>query len=188
MIVTLAALICFGFYLANIPLKCALVFTSHPQAAIGRGVAIFEGRFALRRALRRKKVGGRFSLPDPVLLRPTLGAAKYLLRRIHIERLCLRGIVSTDDAASTAILAGLGNLISSASFPFGGIVLVELYPDFSARGSDVELTGMIAAKLGHIILAALIFAFEYGKERYQKWKAGIPLRALCRPPLKTSAT
>ncbi len=188
MIVTAAAIACFGFYLANIPLKCALVFSTRPQAALSGGASIFEGRFALRRALRKKTGGGKFSLPSPALLRPALHAGRYLFKHTHLERISLQGVVSTADAASTALLAGLGSMLHNACLPLGGAVQLRLQPDFSAQGSDLELTGMISVRLGHIILAALIFALEYGKERYLKWKADIRLKASCTPRLKTSGT
>ena len=188
MIVTAAALLCLGFYLANIPLKLALVFSSHPRPAIGGGASIFEGRFALHRAGRKKSRSGKRRRFSPALIPPTLHAMCYLLHHIHLELISLQGVLSMQDAAMTALLTGLGNMLHNACAAAALPLEIRLQPDFSAAGSTIECMGMIRVKAGHIILAALIFALEYGKERYQKWKAGIRLRASCTPPLKTSAT
>ena len=191
MIVTLAALACISFYLANIPMKFAIIWRSHPRMELRGGASIFEGRFALRRALKKtngKKRSPLFLLNNPELLRPALHAVRYLMHHTELEYVSLSGIVSPPDAAATALFTGLGNMLHNACLPFGSRLRIHLQPDFSAVGSELELTGMISLRAGHIISAALIFALEYGKVRFEKWKADIRLKASCTPPLKTSAT
>ena len=164
MIVTLAALACIGFYLANIPMKFAIIWRSHPRMELRGGASIFECRFALRRALKKASGKKRSPLPllnNPELLRPALHAVRYLMRHTELEYVSLSGIVSPPDAAATALFTGLGNMLHNACLPFGSRLRIHLQPDFSAAGSELELTGMISLRAGHIISAALMGAWHY---------------------------
>ncbi len=53
MIVTLAAALAVGFYLANVPVKFAFFVRADTNAGFGVGISAFEGRFALRQAEKR---------------------------------------------------------------------------------------------------------------------------------------
>ena len=53
---------------------------------------------------------------------------------------------------------------------------VSLRPDFAAASAHAELSGMISLRVGHIMLAALLGAWEYGLGRLKTWKS-IPSKA-----------
>jgi len=185
--VYLAAAACFVFYLAAIPLKFAIVFSTNPQPALRSGASIFEGRFALRRAFRPKNAKKR-SLPDSRLISPAIRAGKYLLRRLHIDYLRAQGVLSSPDAARTALICGAARSLQAACMELGNRVQISLQPDFSGRNSEIEITGMLSIRAGHIILAAQIFALSYLKERLKTWTQDIRSKISCIPRWKASVT
>lgn len=187
MAVYLSAIAVFALYLAAVPLKFAFVFHTKPQLLLRSGSSIFEGRFALRRALRKKQQKKR-RLPGPDLLPPILAAAKYLLRHCRIDFLRASGVIAGPDAARTALLFGIFESIRHACAPLGGRVQILVSPDFSGAPSDLAFEGMIGLRAGHIICAAFLFALKYIEKRLEKWTISIRLKISCRPRWKASAT
>lgn len=181
MAVALAAVAAFAFYFAAIPLKLALVVYITARPGFGFGLFPFENRFALRRATQRA-LGERKHLPwkkaeldleKRSVLPAAWRAGKYLLRHTELEKLHARGRVSTGDAAHTALICGCANMLEAALAPFAAsnVVQLRLKPDFSSNESSVRLCGMISIRLGHIICAALIGAWNYVLRRIKHGKA-----------------
>ena len=189
MAVYFAAAACLVFYICAVPLKLAFVIESQPQLKLRAGAAPFENRFALRRAGKeQKKKKRRLRMPPAAAIPPALKAGRYILRRIHLEYLRAEGAVSAPDAARTALICGMANSIQAACAPMGGRVQIDLFPDFTSETSCISAAGMMRLRLGHIIIAALIFLIHYLKERFKTWTTDIPSKILCRPPWKTFAT
>ena len=181
MAVHLAAVAALLFYLCAIPVKFALVLRIKGRPGFGAGAAIFEGRFALRRAGKRAR-GERKHLPwqkdEKKLVRANalpaaLKAGRYLLRKVRLESLCARGRLSAGDAARTALLCGCAQALEGALSPCAppGAVRLDLQPDFTGAGNDLTLCGMVSLRTGHIILAALIGAWNQCLRRIQHGKA-----------------
>jgi len=179
--VWLAAFAAFSFYAAAVPLKFALVVHICARPGFGAAASPFENRFALRSALLRAR-GEKKPLPwkkaeidleKSCVLPAAWAAGRYLLRHARLEKLHARGRVSTGDAARTALICGCANALEAALSPFAAAEAVQLRlePDFSAGHSDVQLCGMISVRLGHIICAALIGAYQYASRRIKHGKA-----------------
>jgi len=174
----------FAFYLAAVPMKIAFVFTTKPQIQLRSGSSAFEGRFALRRALKKKKK--KRSLPDTSLFSPALQSGKYLSSHTRFDYLRVSGVISEPDAAHTALLFGFFESLRCAS-P-GSRVQVCVTADFSGSGSDLTLHGMISLRAGHIIFAAFRFALKFIEKRLKQWTKNIRLKISCKPRWKASAT
>ena len=140
------------FYLCAIPVHLAVRVDG---LRVGAGLAAFERRYARRRAEVELAAppGQGGSAPD---YRRIL----QLLKRLRIERVELTGRVALGDAAATAILCGM---IGGLSRAFRGRVRrmrVDVRPDFASERVAVEMTGMIRARSGQIILAAIMILTE----------------------------
>lgn len=181
MAVTLAAIAALLFYFCAIPVKFALVVRISNHPGFGAGAAAFEGRFALRRAGKRAR-GEKKHLPwkreEKKLARldalpAALKAGRYLLRHLRLEALRARGRLSAGDAAQTALLCGCASALEGALAPCAppGAVRLALQPDFSGAGNDLTLCGMVSLRAGHIILAALIGAWNNCIRRIRHGKA-----------------
>jgi len=179
MAVYLAAAAVLAFYLAAIPVKIAAIVEISSGVGFGAGLALFENRFARRRALRRA-LGQMPHLPwkkleidaqKLAMLRALRRGAGHLLRHMHIEQLRLQGSIGTSDAARTALICGFANAAGNALRPAvrSGAVSICLQPDFSSVHLQARLCGMISLRLGHIMLAAILILFEYGNGRIQQW-------------------
>ena len=88
----------------------------------------------------------------------------------------LDGTVGLSDAAATALICGAANSLDAALFAVTRRARISLRPDFAAASAHAELSGMISLRVGHIMLAALLGAWEYGLGRLKTWKS-IPLKA-----------
>lgn len=183
--VTAAAI--FIFYFCALPLKFALILDLCPEPRLLAGMAIFETRFALRRAGNRRARKKHAPL-RPELLSPALAAGKYLLRKLRLEYLEFSGLICESDAARTALLFGLCDGLRRAAAPLGDRLRIRVCADFSGSGSALRLTGMIRLRAGHIILAALCFALKLLEKRLRKWKTDIPLKISCMARWRASAT
>lgn len=176
--VRFAAIAAFLFYFNAIPVKFALTLSISSGVRFGAGASVFEGRFALRGALRRarrEKVrkSPKRKKPSVAQLRALLKAARYLVKHMRIERLRAEGRVCAGDAAQTALLCGCAHALEGALSPLAlpGAVRFSLAPDFSGSASDVTLSGMVSLRLGHIMLAALIAAGYDLRRRIEHGKA-----------------
>lgn len=178
--VWIAAIAAFLFYLNAIPVKFALILYTDGRPGFGAGLAPFEGRFALRSANRRargakkrpaRKKNGR-ARAHSAALHGALKAGRYLLRHLKLDSLRVWGRVSMPDAAQTALLCGCARALEGALAPIAppGAVRFSLQPDFSGGNSDVTLCGMVSLRTGHIILAALIGAWNTMLRRIQHGK------------------
>ena len=175
-----AAAIClFLFYCTAIPVKFAFMLRINGHTDFGAGLAIFEGRYALKSA-RSRALGMKPNLPwrkTEMELRRALPAAlhagRYLLRHTHLEKLQAAGQFSLGDAARTALAWGFIHSLQGMLLPFAppGSLQFSLQPDFSAGGSDAWCSGMVSVPAGHIIIAALIGAWHYLKRRSDHGKA-----------------
>jgi len=177
MAVWIAAAVVFLFYFASIPVELALRIDARPGLRFGAGIAVFEGRFALRQAEKRingeKKhlPWGRFSMDAEK--RPIFRALKYLFRHLKIENLTISGSISLQDAAATAMVCGWAEAAYAAILPFrwSEHVSMRLSPDFSGGRSDLKFSGMVSANAGHIICAALLCAVYLAEGRFEQWKS-----------------
>ena len=186
MAVYLAAIFTFGFYLSAVPVKFALMLRISGQSGFGAGTAIFEGRFALKKANRRalgekkhlpwKRAGADLSkLPSKVKL------ARHFLKNVRLESLHAQGRIGLPDAAQTALICGFARAAEGAlgACATPGSVRFAINPDFSGGGIELVLWGMFSVSAGHIILGALNGAVEtisdFASRRIQQWTS-IPLK------------
>ncbi|MBP3653311.1 MAG: DUF2953 domain-containing protein [Clostridia bacterium] len=171
MSVYIAAILVFLYYIAAIPVKFAvsLRFSEHP--AFGAGASVFEGRYALNSA-RLRALGLKKHLPwkktemdlqKHAALTAAMRAGRHLLRHTKLEQLRAEGRISSPDAAHTALICGCAQSLEGALLPIvpPGAVQIHLTPDFYAGSSDVFLLGMVSVQAGHIMIAALIGAWNF---------------------------
>ena len=147
LIVNIVAALQALFYLCAIPVHLAVRVDG---LRVGAGLAAFERRAARRRADRELAAPAGQSGASPDVRR-----ALRLLKRLQIERVELVGRVALGDAAATAILCGM---IGGLARAFRGRVRrmrVDVRPDFASQRVVVEMSGMIQARAGQIILAAI---------------------------------
>lgn len=168
------------FYLGAIPFKFAFCLKIGAESGFHIGISIFESRFAIRKATQSSE--NTFHAPEflqKLSFKSAFFSAKRMIRFLlrHLECFHLRGMLSTGDAAMTAWICGG---ISAIGYTLRGItdecVFVECTPDFSTGNFCMELHGMLSIRAGHIIIAALLGAFEYGSGRFKSWK-NIPSKA-----------
>lgn len=164
-------LIAAALLLGALPVRFAFRVTIDGQLAAGFGVSVLSRRAARRRS--EKKRMRRTAKPDPDRLFAALRALRHAAAHINMEEIRLEGVIGTGDAASTALICGFIQTLGSIP---GGVVSVRLNPDFSGKILRAQLTGMITARAGHIMTAALLGAFQYGLRRLKKW-TGIPSKA-----------
>ena len=133
-------------YLCAIPVHLAVRIDG---LRAGTGLSVFERRAArarAERALRAPK--GQGGAPD-------YRHALRVLRRLRLERVELTGRVALGDAAATAMLCGGLNALVRSIRGRVRRMRVDVRPDFEAGAVRVELCGMIRARSGQIILAAI---------------------------------
>ena len=151
--IILTALIEALIYLASIPLCGAFALSTEGGVRFGVGVSAFDLRRALRHARRCRPVRSR---------RGKNGAnqAWQILRRLKGARIGLQGRLGLGDAAATAILCGLIGGLSRALRGRVRRMRVDVRPDFASEQAAVEMSGMIQARSGQIILAAIMILTE----------------------------
>ena len=152
-------------------LKLALFARVGSGAFVRVGFAPVDGRIALRRAQRHSKKRKKIKPPSAALIHAGLKAARYLLPRIQLEQLRVLGHVSAQDAARTALLTGgaraLIGLTTALLRPRQ--TRIALNPDFSQNQAHAICFGMLSLRLGHIICAGAIGAWNYLRERLNQW-------------------
>lgn len=170
------------FYLSAIPLHIAFRLRVGPDSFFGFGISAFEPKFALHRSLKKQRCKFRtppfFKKMDRSdALKSAFRSLKYALEHIKIERIQLDGVFGCDDAALTALVCGGATAVGSAlRYSTGREIRLSLHPDFSGGAFRTELAGMISMRVGHIMLAALLGAYQYGSRRLKEWTS-IPLKA-----------
>ena len=177
-----AAILTFGFYLSAVPVKFALILRIANRPGFGTGTAIFEGRYALKKARRRAR-GEKKHLPWKRIgsglkkAPPALAAARHLVKTFRLEEVHAQGRIGLPDAAQTALLCGMlrsmEGIFAARLGPGAAHFAVE--PDFSGGGSELVIWGMFSISAGHIILGALNGAREIALRRIQQWR-DIPLK------------
>lgn len=90
----------------------------------------------------------------------------YLFKRLRIERIFVTGVVSSEDAMVTALVWGLINAFSCA-MPF--YIQNEAKADFALGRTNVEITGILNVRAGHIMIAAVKHAAIAVRERFCLW-------------------
>ena len=167
MAVFLAAFAVFAFYLAAIPIKLALCMRISTRPGFGTGMSIFTGWPALKAANRRssgeRKRKRRFKSVPLNALPSAAMSLRFLLRHAHPEFLSAEGRISASDAAATALICGCAQSLHATLLPIlpPGRLRLHIDADFTGDRSDVLLQGMVSLRAGHIILAALISAWNY---------------------------
>ena len=167
------------FYLSAIPIQIAFFLRYDGALRFGAGFSAFEPRRARRRARTAppKKQSAAKKWKHPIaLLRAALKALFRLSRHLKLLSLTIDGTVGLSDAAATALICGAANSLDAALFAVTRRARVSLRPDFAAASAHAELSGMISLRVGHIMLAALLGAWEYGLGRLKTWKS-IPSKA-----------
>lgn len=162
------------FYLGAVPVQIALRYRS--GIGLGVGIAPFEGRFALRRALKHHLSRPK-KMPENIDLSAVLRAARYLLRHMTLEGVLFTGEFGCDDAAVTALVCGGANSLGCALRTRSKKVLINLRPDFNTPELRADVSGMISIRIGHIMLAALMGLIEYSSGRLSQWTS-TPSKAL----------
>jgi len=156
-----AALIQSLFYLFMVPVNLAFLVEGGEGFRVGTGVSAFVRWRARRRALRKRVSGEGGS---------GAGTALRVLSRLRFEWVSVAGRVSMGDAAATALACGV---IQGAACGLRGktaALHVAVEPEFS-NDFRIELRGMLTARAGKIMLAAIIAE----KGRIPIWKS-IPLK------------
>ena len=103
-------------------------------------------------------------------IKPFKRAALYLLKRFHADRLDVLVNVDTGDAAGTAILAALvsASLDALAAVKPHLPLRRQVSCSFAQAGA-VSAAGIFSARLGHIMLAALIAGRDCLFGRIRTW-------------------
>ena len=178
MAVGMAALATFLFYLGAVPVKFAVLMRATSGASFSAGISIFEGRFAVKAAVRHAashaSKSGKFNFQLFIKLLPELTrAALYLLRRLHLDALSVQGRICLKNAAHTALTCGCAKLLQGALLPVvpAGSLHLDLQPDFSAGQSDVTAQCIISLRAGQIMFAALSGVWHYAYRRISHGKA-----------------
>ncbi len=169
------------FYLSAIPLRIAFSLRCGGALHFGAGLSAFEPGRARRRARnapsKKRDAAKKWKPKRPIaLLRAALKALFRLSRHLKLLSLSVDGTVALSDAAATALICGAANSLDAALFAVAKRARVSLRPDFAAASAHAELSGMISLRVGHIMLAALLGAWEYGLGRLKTWKS-IPSKA-----------
>ena len=167
------------FYLSAVPVKIAFDLRAGEKTGWGAGVSAFEGRFAraaARRRLAKEKKRPKRKLPAKInrlqLLKSALKTGKYILRHLQVNAFSARGALSLGDAALTALVCGAaGSLITALAAATDVRFECALQPDFSNPKIALagEISGIVTLRAGHIMLAALIGAIDYGNGRLSQW-------------------
>lgn len=157
-------------YASAIPVHIAFSLSIGTACSFSSGIALFEPRFALKRAMNPKPKPKRTKISHSSDARRALTAA---LKHLRPDRLRLDGVFGSDDAALTALVCGGAGALGCAA---GQRVHISLRPDFSSDRLQLQLTGMISFRAGHIMIAALSGAIEYGSRRLKQWTS-IPSKA-----------
>lgn len=171
MFVYITAALVLLYYFSAIPVKLAVILHISDHPGFGAGVSIFEGRYALNKA-RLRSMGLKKHLPwkrtekdfqKSSVLSASLKAGRYLLKHTKLEKLQAEGRICSSDAARTALICGLTHTLEGALIPFvsPNTLRLRLDPDFSSGKSSVLLCGMVSVQTGHIMLAALIGAWNF---------------------------
>ena len=181
MSVYIAAIAVFFIYLSAIPVKLAISLHICDHPAFGAGASVFEGRYALNsarlRALGLKKhfpwKKTETDLKKNAALTAAMKAGWHLIRHTKLEQLHAEGHISSPDAAKTALICGCTQALEGALLPIAApnTINIRLTPDFYAGSSDVLLFGMVSVQAGHIMLAALIGAWNFAIRSISHGKA-----------------
>ena len=140
-----------GHYVSQIPVIVALAART---GAYGIGVGAFSWAGAVRRAEARAASGKK--RPPPRLARKErLKLFGYVWKRGTFEYLRVSGVVSLSDAAATCLFAGGLRAVCASLGPRGE---ARVTPSFSGGKTDLELSGIMSVRLGHIMLAACMLA------------------------------
>ena len=163
------------FYLGAVPVKLAFRLQAGDGFTFRFGISVFESRFALRRTLSPPKTPPKIpgflqKLNWKNALKSARRTLRFLIHHTKLEEFSLDGFFGTGDAAVTALVCGgisaIGHTLRGI---FGRKISVGLTPDFSGGSLRAELHGMISVRVGHIMLAALLGALEYGSGRLKSW-------------------
>ena len=94
--------------------------------------------------------------------RPALSAAKYLLGQIRPDRINLDLTIDTGDACRTVLAAAaVSSALNALTAVRPGLpVSGRLRCSFNRKG-ELHALGIFSCRVGHIMLAALIFGREY---------------------------
>lgn len=152
------------FYLLAVPVHLALCLGGAEGLRFGAGVSAFERRAARRRAMENlgKRRAGRQSSPG-------VRRAWAFARSLRLERVSLRGSVCLGDAAATAMACGVLNALACGLRGRAARLEADVRPDFSSPDVRVELSGMVSARAGQIMLAAAKTAYHDIKGRIHPW-------------------
>ena len=169
------------FYFSAVPIHIAVRLHIDQSSFFGVGISVFEPRFAIRQSARKRQPSAKTPsalsvFSKAVSLRSGLSFLKTILRHVRIESVHLDGSFGSGDAALTALICGGASALGCA-FCAGRKAHLSIRPDFTADMLRAELSGMICVRAGHIMLAALLGAFQYGSRRIRKWTS-IPSKAL----------
>ena len=136
-------------YLCAVPVCVAFCVDGEGGLRAGAAAGTFSARAALRRARRqmdgRRRHRGRPGVPVKRLLK--------LLKRLRFERVSLKGALGLSDAAATALLCGAITSLGAALRGRAASLELDVAPAFD--GPRAELQGIIRARVGQIILAAI---------------------------------
>ena len=92
--------------------------------------------------------------------------AVYLIKRIKIEKIFITGVLSFEDAMTTALSWAALNALSRLN-PVR--IQNDARPDFALGHTNIELTGILSVSAGHIMLAAFMHASIAIRERFNLW-------------------
>lgn len=113
----------------------------------------------------------------PGWLKPALRAGGARLRRdVRIRRIGLSARLGAGDAALSALLCGLVNMLAAGLCAAANVrPELDVRPEFEREEFTVSASGMLSARVGHIIGAGLAGMAEYLKGAFDRWKTQLAL-------------
>ena len=187
------------FYLMALPVRAGAAWRTHEDLRLGIMIGIF--RISVRIRLNYVPAKGfiltlirreharihEFNLSDmwakrdhkPKHLIPISRGMGYLRTHIHPHHLNIYLHFSQSDAAQNAFLYGICDTILSTwhaicpALPLNASVGA----DFRAEGTQIDFSGILQCRLGHIITAGLIVLRDFLIRRFHTWTTSNPSKA-----------
>ena len=94
------------------------------------------------------------------------GARQYFRRHVRIQQLdaCVR--LCMQDAASTALMAGILQAAAKTLYSMSdGLVRVAVFPSFAAEKTELEARCIVSFRLGHMIIVGMAALAAWMLER-----------------------
>ncbi len=133
---------------------------------IGFGVSYFFSHRAVMRA--QKSASGLYKRKkNKKSIVSKRRIFSYIRKHVRIERIFLTGVLSFENAMHTALAYGSICALSQIN---PNRIRNSVSVSFVSGRTQMEITGILSATAGHIILAAIREAVYIGREKIRRWK------------------